>query len=79
MFPLLLVARLMVLSLVTSKSQATDPLTGSEDQPLFREADRHDFAIMIQPGATECFWQFAERMGYFYFSYEVRGGLWPSL
>ncbi|XP_059118557.1 transmembrane emp24 domain-containing protein 6 [Peromyscus eremicus] len=73
MFPLLLVARLMVLSLVTSaKSQATDPLTGSEDQPLFRGADRHDFAIMIQPGDTECFWQFAERMGYFYFSYEVQ-------
>lgn len=73
MFPLLLVAGLVVPSLVTSaKSQETEPRLGSEDQPLLRAADRHDFAIVVQPGATECFWQFADRMGSFYFSYEVR-------
>lgn len=75
MFPLLLAAELVVLSLVASaKSQETDPLRGSKDQPLFRGADRNDFAIVVHPGDTECFWQFADQMGYLYFSYEVRGG-----
>ncbi|XP_051024783.1 transmembrane emp24 domain-containing protein 6 [Acomys russatus] len=72
MSPLLLVAGLVALSLVTSKSQETEPQLGSENQPLFRGADRHDFAIVIHPGDTECFWQFADQMGYFYFSYEVQ-------
>lgn len=74
MFALLCVAGLVALSLVTSaKSQEAGTLMGSEDQPLLREAEQHDFAVMIHPGDTECFWQFAEQMGYFYFSYEVRG------
>ncbi|CAO2610268.1 Transmembrane emp24 domain-containing protein 6 [Lemmus lemmus] len=73
MFALLYVAGLLALSLVTSaKSQETGTLVGSEDQPPFRGAEQHDFAIMIHPGDTECFWQFAEQMGYFYFSYEVQ-------
>ncbi|XP_027261743.1 transmembrane emp24 domain-containing protein 6 [Cricetulus griseus] len=73
MFTLFLVAGLVVPSLVTSaRSQEPDPLIGSEDQPLFRGADQHDFAIVIHPGDTECFWQFADKMGYFYFSYEVQ-------
>lgn len=80
MFALLLEAGLVVLSLVTSaKSQRTDPLHGSKDQPLLRGADRHDFAIVVHPGNTECFWQFADQMGYLYFSYEVRKGLCPYL
>lgn len=80
MSPLLLVAELVVLSLVTSaKSQETDPLHGSKDQPLFRGADRNDFAIVVHPGATECFWQFADQMGYLYFSYEVSGDLCQCL
>ncbi|KAL1783937.1 transmembrane emp24 domain-containing protein 6 [Sigmodon hispidus] len=79
MFPLRLVAGLLVLNLVTSaKSQETDLLIGSEDQPFFRGADQHDFAIVIHPGDTECFWQFAEQMGYFYFSYEVQRTLGMS-
>lgn len=78
MFALFCVAGLVALSLVTSaKSQETGTLVGSEDQPLLREAEQHDFAIMIHPGDMECFWQYAEEMGYFYFSYEVRGGLRP--
>ncbi|KAF5919548.1 hypothetical protein HPG69_000147 [Diceros bicornis minor] len=73
MFPLLFGAGLVVLNLVTSaRSQKTETLSGSGDQPLFREADRCDFAIMIPPGGTECFWQFAHQTGYFYFSYEVQ-------
>lgn len=80
MFSLLLGAGLMVLSLVSStRSQKAESLTGSGDQPLFRGADRHDFAIMIHPGGTECFWQFAYKTGYLYFSYEVHGGFWPDL
>uniref|UniRef100_H0WXM5 Transmembrane p24 trafficking protein 6 n=1 Tax=Otolemur garnettii TaxID=30611 RepID=H0WXM5_OTOGA len=79
MFPLLLGAGLVVLNLVTSaRSQKTEPLSGSENQPLFRGADRHDFAIMIPPGGTECFWQFAHQTGYFYFSYEVQRTLGMS-
>ncbi|MBZ3878042.1 Transmembrane emp24 domain-containing protein 6 [Sciurus carolinensis] len=71
MSPLLLRAWLLVLNLVISaRSQKTEPLSGSGDQPLFHRADRHDFAIMIPPGNTECFWQFAHQTGYFYFSYE---------
>uniref|UniRef100_A0A8C5ULR3 Transmembrane p24 trafficking protein 6 n=1 Tax=Microcebus murinus TaxID=30608 RepID=A0A8C5ULR3_MICMU len=73
MFPLLFGAGLAVLNLVTSaSSQKTEPLSGSGEQLLFRGADRHDFAIMIPPGGTECFWQFAHQTGYFYFSYEVQ-------
>ncbi|KAM6224645.1 transmembrane emp24 domain-containing protein 6 [Rhynchocyon petersi] len=66
-------AGLVVLNLVASVwSQKTEPLGGSGDQPLFRGADRYDFAIMIPPGGIECFWQFAHQTGYFYFSYEVQ-------
>ncbi|GAB1293621.1 Transmembrane emp24 domain-containing protein 6 [Apodemus speciosus] len=73
MFPWLLAAELVLLSLVASaKSQETDPPRGSRDQPLFRGADRNDFAIVVHPGDTECFWQFADQMGYLYFSYEGR-------
>lgn len=75
MFPLLFGAGLVVLNLVSSaRSQKTEPLSGTGEQPLFRGADRHDFAIVIPPGGTECFWQFAHQTGYFYFSYEV--GTW---
>lgn len=78
MFPLLIGAGLMVLNLVTpARCQKTEPLSGSEDQLLFRGADRYDFAIMIPPGGVECFWQFAHQSGYFYFSYEV--GTWAPL
>ena len=54
-----------------------EPLSGSGDQTLLRGADQYDFAIMIPPGGTECFWQFAHQSGYFYFSYEV--GTWTPL
>ena len=78
MFPLLVGAGLMVLNLVASaRSQKMEPLSGSGDQTLLRGADQYDFAIMIPPGGTECFWQFAHQSGYFYFSYEV--GTWTPL
>ncbi|XP_041505357.1 transmembrane emp24 domain-containing protein 6 [Microtus oregoni] len=79
MFALLCVAGLVAGSLVTSaKSQEAGTLVGSEGQPLLRKAEQHDFAIMIHPGDMECFWQFAEQMGYFYFSYEVQRTLGMS-
>ncbi|XP_004273258.2 transmembrane emp24 domain-containing protein 6 [Orcinus orca] len=79
MFPLLFGAGLVVLNLVSSaRSQKTEPLSGSGDQPLFRGADRYYFAIVIPPGGTECFWQFAHQTGYFYFSYEVQRTLGMS-
>ncbi|XP_074056569.1 transmembrane emp24 domain-containing protein 6 [Macrotis lagotis] len=55
-----------------ARGQKTEPLGGLGGQPLFRGADRYDFAIMVPPGGTECFWQFAHQSGYFYFSYEVQ-------
>lgn len=76
MFSLLLGTILVVLnSVLFARSQEMEPLSDSGDQPFFRGADRYDFAIMISPGGTECFWQFAHQTGYFYFSYEV--GMWP--
>ncbi|KAM6176785.1 transmembrane emp24 domain-containing protein 6 [Erethizon dorsatum] len=73
MSPLLLWAGLVVLNVgTTAGSQKTETLSGSGEQPLFREADRHDFAIVIVPEGIECFWQFAHQSGYFYFSYEVQ-------
>ncbi|KAB1275093.1 Transmembrane emp24 domain-containing protein 6 [Camelus dromedarius] len=79
MFPLLFGVGLVILNLVTSaQSQKTEPLSGSGDQPFFHGADRYDFAIMIPPGGTECFWQFAHHAGYFYFSYEVQRTLGMS-
>ncbi|XP_075367271.1 transmembrane emp24 domain-containing protein 6 [Mycteria americana] len=50
----------------------TEPLSGSSREPLFRGADRYDFAIVIPAGAVECFWQFAHQSGNFFFSYEVQ-------
>ncbi|NXI36592.1 TMED6 protein, partial [Galbula dea] len=50
----------------------TEPLSGSSEEPLFRGADRYDFAVVIPAGAVECFWQFAHQSGSFFFSYEVQ-------
>ncbi|KAM9623524.1 transmembrane emp24 domain-containing protein 6 [Morphnus guianensis] len=50
----------------------SEPLSGSSQDPLFRGADRYDFAIVIPAGAVECFWQFAYQSGNFFFSYEVQ-------
>ncbi|XP_021263892.1 transmembrane emp24 domain-containing protein 6 [Numida meleagris] len=50
----------------------TEPLSGSSDEPLFRGADRYDFAIMVHAGTSECFWQFAHQSGNFFFSFEVQ-------
>nr|XP_058900919.1 transmembrane emp24 domain-containing protein 6 [Kogia breviceps] len=79
MFSLLFGVGLVVLNLGSSaRSQKTEPLSGSGEQPLFRGAYRYDFAVMIPPGGTECFWQFAHQTGYFYFSYEVQRTLGMS-
>ncbi|XP_009685291.2 transmembrane emp24 domain-containing protein 6 [Struthio camelus] len=53
----------------------TEPLRGSSDEPLFRGADRYDFAVVVPAGTMECFWQFAHQSGNFFFSYEVQ---WAS-
>ncbi|NWI13124.1 TMED6 protein, partial [Crypturellus soui] len=50
----------------------TEPLAGAADGPLFRGADRYDFAVVLPAGASECFWQFAHQSGSFFFSYEVQ-------
>ncbi|NXB79505.1 TMED6 protein, partial [Donacobius atricapilla] len=50
----------------------TEPLSGSSQEPLFRGADRYDFAVVIPAGTVECFWQFSHQGGNFFFSYEVQ-------
>ncbi|NXW48402.1 TMED6 protein, partial [Nyctiprogne leucopyga] len=50
----------------------TEPLSESSQEPLFRGADRYDFAIIVPAGTVECFWQFAHQSGSFFFSYEVQ-------
>ncbi|XP_077167025.1 transmembrane emp24 domain-containing protein 6 [Paroedura picta] len=77
MLPLLPIAAIVGLlgRLEVARARKTEPLSGSSDQPLFRGADRYDFAIVIPAGGIECFWQFAHQSGYFFFSYEVQ---WTS-
>ncbi|TFK03827.1 DNA (cytosine-5)-methyltransferase 3B [Platysternon megacephalum] len=73
LFPLAVIVGLLSLT-GPARSPKTEPLSGSSEQPLFRGADRYDFAIVVPAGGTECFWQFAHQSGYFYFSYEVSAG-----
>lgn len=73
LFPLAVTVGLLSLT-GPARSPKTEPLSGSSEQPLFRGADRYDFAIVVPAGGTECFWQFAHQSGYFYFSYEVSAG-----
>nr|XP_056718807.1 transmembrane emp24 domain-containing protein 6 [Euleptes europaea] len=77
MLPHLSVAAIVGLlgGLEFASARKTEPLSSSSDQPLFRGADRYDFAIVIPAGGIDCFWQFAHQSGYFYFSYEVQ---WTS-
>nr|DBA16889.1 TPA: hypothetical protein GDO54_002416 [Pyxicephalus adspersus] len=72
----MLLAAFLLLSLfVQGSPQKTEPLSSANSQPLFRGADRYDFAILVGPAGTECFYHFAHQDGYFYFGYEVQ---WSS-
>lgn len=74
---MLLLAFLVLLS--PASCPETEPLSESSQDPLFRGADRYDFAIVIPAGAVECFWQFAYQSGNFFFSYEVSiAGCFPG-
>ncbi|KAG9474975.1 hypothetical protein GDO78_003444 [Eleutherodactylus coqui] len=55
--------------------QKSELLGSRSSEPLFRGADRYDFAVVVGPAGTECFWHFAHQNGYFYFGYEVQ---WTS-
>ncbi|NXP15855.1 TMED6 protein, partial [Thinocorus orbignyianus] len=63
---------LLALLLGPAGCPKTEPLSASSQEPLFRGADRYDFAIVIPAGTEECFWQFAHQSGNFFFSYEVQ-------
>ncbi|NXJ89559.1 TMED6 protein, partial [Corythaixoides concolor] len=63
---------LLALLLGHASCPKTEPLSGSDQEPLFRGADRYDFAIVVPAGGMECFWQFAHQSGNFFFSYEVQ-------
>lgn len=68
---MMLLLALLALLLGPAGCPKTEPLSGSGQEPLFRGADRYDFAIVIPAGSVECFWQFAHQSGNFFFSYEV--------
>ncbi|XP_044126084.1 transmembrane emp24 domain-containing protein 6 [Bufo gargarizans] len=66
----------LLLSLLCPRlAQKSEPLSGHSLEPLFRGADRYDFAIVLGPAGTECFWHYAHQNGFFYFGYEVQ---WTS-
>ncbi|KAM6253181.1 transmembrane emp24 domain-containing protein 6 [Porphyrio hochstetteri] len=69
---MLLLVVLLALLLGPAGCPRTEPLSGPSQEPLFRGADRYDFAIVIQAGTVECFWQLAHQGGHFFFSYEVQ-------
>ncbi|KAM4614057.1 transmembrane emp24 domain-containing protein 6 [Discoglossus pictus] len=56
-------------------AQKSEPLGRPGAEPLFRGADRYDFAILVGPAGSDCFWHFAHQNGFFYFGYEVQ---WTS-
>ncbi|NWZ28303.1 TMED6 protein, partial [Asarcornis scutulata] len=69
---MLLLLALLLLLLGPAGCPRTEPLSGSSAEPLFRGADRYDFAVIVPAGTSECFWQFAHQSGNFFFSYEVQ-------
>ncbi|KAM9302377.1 transmembrane emp24 domain-containing protein 6 [Gastrophryne carolinensis] len=72
----MLPAAFLLLSLIpVGFPQKSEPLGGPDSVPLFRGADRYDFAILIGPAGTECFYHFAHQSGFFYFGFEVQ---WTS-
>lgn len=73
---MLLLLALLLLLLGPAGCPRTEPLSSSSDEPLFRGADRYDFAVIVPAGTSECFWQFAHQSGNFFFSYEVRAAGW---
>lgn len=73
---MLLLLALLLLLLGPAGCPRTEPLSSSSDEPLFRGADRYDFAVIVPAGTSECFWQFAHQSGNFFFSYEVRAVGW---
>ncbi|CAH2323974.1 transmembrane emp24 domain-containing 6 [Pelobates cultripes] len=56
-------------------AQKSEPLSNPKSEPLFRGSDRYDFAILVPPSGSECFWHFAHQNGFFYFGFEVQ---WSS-
>ncbi|XP_063802311.1 transmembrane emp24 domain-containing protein 6 [Pseudophryne corroboree] len=72
---MLSVAVLLLVLLCPGLPQKSEPLSGPNSQPVFRGADRYDFAVLVGPAGTECVWHFAHQSGNFYFGYEVQ---WTS-
>lgn len=73
---IMLLAAFLLLSLfLQGFSQKTEPLSSANSQPLFRGSDRYDFAVLVGPAGTECFYHFAHQNSNFYFGYEVSGRL----
>ncbi|XP_075043769.1 transmembrane emp24 domain-containing protein 6 [Mixophyes fleayi] len=72
---MLLLAAFLLTLLGPSLPQKSEPVSSSNLSPIFRGADRYDFAILVGPADTECIWHFAHQSGYFYFGYDVQ---WTS-
>ncbi|KAM9374141.1 transmembrane emp24 domain-containing protein 6 [Phaethornis superciliosus] len=63
---------LLLLLVVPAGCPRTEPLSSSRQGPPFPGADSYDFAVVIPAGEVQCFWQFAQQSGNFFFSYEVQ-------
>uniref|UniRef100_UPI00398E3A72 transmembrane emp24 domain-containing protein 6 n=1 Tax=Pristiophorus japonicus TaxID=55135 RepID=UPI00398E3A72 len=61
-----------VFLLISGRCQKTALMSGSSESGIFHGADQYDFSIVVPGGGQECFWQYANQTGYFYFSYEVQ-------
>ncbi|XP_078257904.1 transmembrane emp24 domain-containing protein 6 [Rhinoraja longicauda] len=60
---------LCVVLLITGRCQQPESMGKSD---IFHGANQYDFSIIVEGGKQECFWQYADQKGYFYFNHEVQ-------
>ncbi|XP_051884651.1 transmembrane emp24 domain-containing protein 6 [Pristis pectinata] len=58
--------------LISGRCQKSESMSSSSGSVIFHGANQYDFSIVVDGGGQECFWQYADQKGYFYFSYEVQ-------
>ncbi|XP_069757395.1 transmembrane emp24 domain-containing protein 6 [Narcine bancroftii] len=63
---------LYLILLLIERCQKSGSMSSSSESDEFRHANQYDFSVIIEGGGQECFWQYANKTGYFYFNYEVQ-------
>lgn len=59
---------LCVVLLISGRCQPPESMGESD---TFHGANQYDFSIIVEGGKQECFWQYADQKGNFYFNHEV--------